>query len=41
MEDGRIKERGTHDELIKMKGSYYKIYKEQFRDFDELERKAV
>jgi ATP-binding cassette subfamily B protein len=26
LEDGRIIERGSHDELIKEKGRYYKLY---------------
>ena len=26
LNDGRIIERGTHDELIAMKGTYYKLY---------------
>ncbi len=37
LDDGRIKESGTHDELVALKGSYYEIYKDQFRDFEDLE----
>lgn len=35
MDNGRIAERGTHEELLKLKGKYYEIYKEQFKDFVE------
>ena len=37
MKNGEIVEKGTHDELIDLKGEYYKIYCEQFKDFKELE----
>lgn len=30
LEKGNIIERGTHDELVNMKGHYYEIYKEQY-----------
>jgi ATP-binding cassette, subfamily B, multidrug efflux pump len=30
IEDGKITERGTHDELIKAKGAYWKLYTSQF-----------
>ena len=30
--DGKIIERGTHDELIKSKGAYYDLYLKQFRE---------
>jgi ATP-binding cassette subfamily B protein len=35
LEKGRIIERGKHDELIKQKGYYYKVYMNQYGDFDE------
>lgn len=35
LEDGKIIERGTHDELIAKKGEYYKIYKEQYKEIIE------
>lgn len=38
IENGEIKESGTHEELIKKKGCYFNIYKEQFKDFCDLER---
>lgn len=41
IEDGKIKEKGTHEELINKRGCYFNIYKEQFKDFHELERKVV
>lgn len=33
LEDGRIKERGTHAELIKKKGLYYSTYEAQYGDY--------
>ncbi|NLM46553.1 MAG: ABC transporter ATP-binding protein [Firmicutes bacterium] len=36
MENGEIVERGTHGELLARKGRYYAIYREQFKDYDEL-----
>lgn len=36
MEKGRIVEKGTHEELVALGGRYYEIYREQFRDFDQL-----
>lgn len=37
MEDGEIIERGTHDELIKFKGKYFKLHQDQLLE-DEIER---
>ncbi|MBM7692058.1 ATP-binding cassette subfamily B protein [Peribacillus deserti] len=34
MENGRIIERGKHTELIKKKGYYYNVYKNQYGNFD-------
>lgn len=34
IENGRVVERGTHEELLQLKGNYYQIYREQFKDFD-------
>ena len=31
IEDGRIKEQGTHDELLRQHGHYYRLYTQQFR----------
>ena len=31
MEDGRIVEQGTHDELLAAQGAYYRLYNTQFR----------
>ena len=31
IEDGRIKERGTHAELLRQRGHYYRLYTQQFR----------
>ena len=35
--DGRITERGTHEELIAANGTYKKLYTLQFRDNDTFE----
>ncbi len=37
LEDGCIKEYGTHNSLLEMKGRYYQVYSDQFRDYEELE----
>jgi ATP-binding cassette subfamily B protein len=37
VEDGKVVERGTHEQLLQRKGKYYEIYCEQFKDFDSLE----
>ncbi|SFM01187.1 ATP-binding cassette, subfamily B [Gracilibacillus orientalis] len=34
LEEGEIKERGTHEQLIKMNGSYHRIYDIQYQDRD-------
>jgi ATP-binding cassette subfamily B protein len=31
IEDGRIKEQGTHSELLRQRGHYYRLYTQQFR----------
>lgn len=36
MEGGKIAESGNHDELLALKGKYYEVYNEQFKDFDSL-----
>lgn len=41
LEDGKIVEKGTHDELLKLKGEYYNIYCEQFKDFEMLEKEVI
>lgn len=41
LEDGQIKESGTHDQLLKKKGRYYDIYNDQFRDFNLLEEEVI
>lgn len=33
LEDGQIKERGTHKELLHKRGAYYQIFNEQYKDF--------
>lgn len=40
-EDGSIKEKGTYQELLELKGSYYNVYCEQFKDFNVLEREVI
>lgn len=39
--DGRIVERGTHDELLSLRGLYYDTYCEQYRDYVEALEKEV
>ena len=34
IEEGRVVESGTHDELIKEEGYYYKVFKHQYGDFN-------
>ncbi|MGL5354064.1 MAG: ABC transporter ATP-binding protein, partial [Clostridium sp.] len=41
IENGEIKESGTHNELLQMKGEYYNIYCEQFKDFEILEEEVA
>ena len=41
LEDGKIKESGTHKELLDLKGAYYNVYCEQFKDFKDKEREVV
>jgi ATP-binding cassette subfamily B protein len=38
VEDGRVIEKGTHEQLLQRKGKYYEIYCEQFKDFDTTEQ---
>lgn len=35
LKDGKMAERGTHDELLSVKGEYFNIYKEQYRELLE------
>ncbi|MBK1811363.1 ABC transporter ATP-binding protein [Clostridium sp. YIM B02505] len=34
LDDGKVIERGTHEELLKKRGYYYSVYANQFGDFD-------
>jgi ATP-binding cassette subfamily B protein len=34
LDDGKVIERGTHEELLKKRGYYYGVYANQFGDFD-------
>ena len=36
LEDGRIAERGTHAELVKQRGIYYGMVRDQYKDFEKL-----
>jgi len=37
VEDGTIRERGTHDTLIAQQGLYYQMFMDQYRDFADLD----
>jgi ATP-binding cassette subfamily B protein len=37
VEDGRVIEKGTHEQLLQRKGKYYEVYCEQFKDFDTID----
>ena len=41
IENGEIKEKGNHKELLQKKGFYYDIYCEQFKDFESLESQVI
>ncbi|WP_195429547.1 ABC transporter ATP-binding protein [Clostridium sp. D46t1_190503_E9] len=41
LENGEIKEKGTHEDLLKLKGKYFDIYCNQFKDFNEIEEEVV
>lgn len=41
LENGEIKEKGTHEELLKLKGKYFDICCNQFKDFNEIEEEVV
>ncbi|SHF20736.1 ABC transporter [Marinitoga hydrogenitolerans DSM 16785] len=41
LENGEIVERGNHYELLEQKGKYFEIFKEQFKDFEDLIRDEV
>ncbi|WP_291649282.1 ABC transporter ATP-binding protein [Clostridium sp.] len=41
LENGEIKEKGTHEDLLKRKGKYFDIYCNQFKDFNEIEEEVV
>jgi len=36
LEDGRITETGTHEELLAKRGYYYKVFNHQYGDFDKI-----
>ena len=35
MDNGQIAEKGTHDELMNLKGNYYRLYVSQTEDIDD------
>ena len=41
LENCEIKEKGTHEELLELRGAYYDIYCEQFKDFNLLEEEVI
>lgn len=41
LEHGRIRERGTHEQLLASKGLYYETFKAQYGDYCETNRKSI
>ncbi len=41
LEDGKIVEQGTHDELINKEGYYYTVFTHQYGEFNQMRRKEV
>ncbi|WP_300385677.1 ABC transporter ATP-binding protein [Clostridium sp.] len=41
LENGEIKEKGTHKNLLNLKGEYFDIYCNQFKDFNVLEEEVI
>jgi len=41
LDDGKIIEQGTHDELIEKKGYYYTVFTHQYGEFDSIKKKGV
>lgn len=41
LDDGKIIETGTHNELLQRKGKYYEVYCEQFKDLEQNESEVI
>lgn len=41
LDNGKVIEKGNHEELLKLKGKYYEVYKEQFKDFETLTQEVI
>ncbi|QLY80852.1 ABC transporter ATP-binding protein [Clostridium intestinale] len=41
LDNGQVIEKGTHEELLKLKGKYYEVYKEQFKDFETITQEVI
>ncbi|TDT52071.1 ABC transporter ATP-binding protein [Fonticella tunisiensis] len=41
LENGEIVERGTHQELLNLRGRYYEVYCEQFKDFENIQQEVI
>lgn len=41
LDKGKIVERGRHEELLKLRGRYYEVFAEQFKDFEDITEEVV
>lgn len=41
LDNGQVVEKGTHEELLKLNGKYYEVYKEQFKDFETITQEVI
>lgn len=41
LDNGQVIEKGTHEDLLRLKGKYYEVYKEQFKDFETITQEVI